>query len=356
MASWNWHSWVAQEKRSRVAYGVWLIDSALAIYFNCRPQLELDEVRLPLPADDAAWDAHNAEECASTLGLCGVDAQKLKNTTGSRRARQFEMHAALTALLDPKQDLPRGSTNMYSKFILSHALHVQIWHARRQLGQMSGAGPVSRGNETALRAGMPTCNIGWYSADIDQAPSSWACRHSTGPHQLLEVTKHALEKWKQAWDEDIGIQYPASHFRSAASSRFGFCRDGIHFYWLARAFLCPPPPPKAGRNGVEVAHQHNSDNALWLAEPDTRLRQVFALLQKVKRWVVASAVANMASTSTDARWKQVSDRDVGAAGPAAGSGHRHVDVGSVADIDERYGMDELTLDMKLLFRPREAGG
>jgi hypothetical protein len=38
-------------------YLIFLTDAALNIWFNCAPQLDASDIKLPLPCDDAAWDA-----------------------------------------------------------------------------------------------------------------------------------------------------------------------------------------------------------------------------------------------------------------------------------------------------------
>jgi hypothetical protein len=101
------------------------------------------------------------------------------------------------------------------------------------------------------------------------------------------------------WDQDMILQYPPG------SCRFGFCRDGLTFFWL----------------GLSLVGSERMDE--WMLDPDTRFRQVIGILNKSK----ASA--------------QV---DVETRGEA---------LGSVADVDERYGVDDLTFEMDKLFRPLE---
>ena len=38
----------------------------MVIFFNASPKFERDEIRLPLPADDAAWDATSSSEVSGT--------------------------------------------------------------------------------------------------------------------------------------------------------------------------------------------------------------------------------------------------------------------------------------------------
>lgn len=306
----DWLAWVEQEKRSRLMFIFFLLDAAQVIYFNSSPQFDPLEIRLPLPADDAAWDARNSSECADTLGLHGTPAQS-RNVTGSRRRKQPEMHQAMEALMHPTYNFQPRATNVYSKFILVHALHVQIWNVQRQVSQ---GNLMTAFDEIILMSngvGTPIAQNDWITTDggsgsasnsnSGQAtPTSISGMQSPGAHQLLKATTDALQKWKRVWDEDMTLQYPPA---APAYRRFGFCRDGVHFYWLARAFL---------RNNRAVD---------WQAPPDSRFVQVMSLLKKVRTWV------------------------------ASDNAQRGEEIGSVGDIDENYGVEDLTLDMKLLFKP-----
>lgn len=104
---------------------------------------------------------------------------------------------------------------------------------------------------------------------------------------------HALDKWKRNWDIDIDLQYPQNETQLR---RFGFSRDGVHFFYLGRSFL----------------QSHRADD--WSAPADVRFQQVMSLLKRIKGFVVGE------------------------------NENRGQDIGSVGDIDEQYGLDNLTLD------------
>lgn len=306
----DWLAWVEQEKRSRLMFIFFLLDAAQVIYFNCSPQFDPMEIRLPLPADDAAWDARNSSECADMLGLHSTAAQS-KNVTGSRRPKQPEMHQAMKALMHPTYNFQARATNVYSKFILVHALHVQIWNVQRQVSQGNVMTAFNEILSMSNGVGTPIAQNDWITTEGGSGPASnsnsgqatptnISGMQSPGTHQLLKATTDALQKWKRTWDEDMTLQYPPS---ASAYRRFGFCRDGVHFYWLARAFL------------------RNHRAADWQAPPDSRFVQVMNLLKKVRTWV------------------------------ASDNAQRGEEIGSVGDIDESYGVEDLTLDMKLLFKP-----
>jgi hypothetical protein len=308
-ASFDWNAWVEQEKRSRLMFTLFLTDSALTLYFNNVPQFEKDEIRLPLPADDAAWDAQTSAECAEALGLHGPVLARSRNPEGSRRSKQPEMHSALNALMHNVWDLQPGTTNLYSKFILVHALHIQLWTAQRQTslqesGQLNpqNLSFPSSGTNTPISQhdwvrGVDPTGSGPHSANTSGRATPVESSHQSS---LLHCINNAFDKWKKAWDIDMTAQYPPS---STHYHRFGFCRDAVHFYWLAKYLM------------------KNNRSMDWQIAPDQRFTQVINLLKSVKTWVVSD------------------------------SAKRGEELGSVSDIGKDYGVTDLTLDMAQLFRP-----
>ncbi|KAF7863184.1 hypothetical protein EAF04_007267 [Stromatinia cepivora] len=307
-ANFDWNAWVEQEKRSRLLYMIFLLDSALVIFFNIAPSFDALEIRLPLPADDAAWEARSSAECADALGLNGAAVSAQKNPEGNRRRKQPEMHTVLKTLMHHTYDMQPGTTNLFSKFVLVHALHVQLWTAQKQVSQESGqiAASLNSGTNT------PLSQNDWVIRSGDQNGSGAPSANNSGratpvdgqsllSHQLLKSVTTAFEKWKKAWDEDISVQYPPG---SSYPRRFGFCRDGAHFYWLQKCML--------------------SQKLDWQMPSDQRFTHVIQLLKFSKRW---------ASTDTSKRGEEP---------------------GSVSDIDKDFGVSNLTLDMAQLFRPVNA--
>ncbi len=268
---WDWRTWLEQEKRSRLMYMVYLWDAAMCVYFNVVPQFSAAEIKLPLPCDDAAWDAPDAEICAQALGLRGPGAQMRTNLSGSLRLKQLEMHHAMSALHSTSVIMQPRTTNVYSKFILIHALLVEIWQFQRQ------------------------------SALDESAEASHSSANE--PNSIFNSVNVALTRWKHLWDEDYALQYPPGNAYQPMVRRVGFCRDGVHFYWLARALLQP--------------------NRMydWQLSADDRLRQVLQGLRKAREW-----------SHTD-------------------GAKRGEEPGSVAYIDDDYASETLELDMRKLFRP-----
>ncbi len=307
---WDWATWVNQEMRLRVMYLVFLYHAALVLYFNCEPEFDASEIKLPLPCDDAAWDATTSEKCASALGMNGPDQQQALNRAGSLRVKQLEMHLAMEALFSPTLMFQPCTTNVFSKFILIHSLHIQIWQLQRQL---SAGMPTSFEALISPPASSPR-DDGLYSAYHSNPASGHAspeASSTTGTPRavslqsrtLVRSVTNALIKWKKMWDEDMQLQYPPSRHPCSAPRRHGFCRDGVHFYWLARAFLQP---------------NHIGD---WQLPAETRFKQVISGLRQVREFGKSDAA------------------------------HRGEEPGSVSNIDHSFNMEALELDMKKLLCP-----
>lgn len=301
----NWDLWIQQEKRSRLLYAVYLTDAAMVVYFNSSPLFRIDEIRVPLPADDAAFEARNAQECAEALGLHGQHVALQRNPSGTRRLKQPEMHSALLALRHPSYSLQPASTNLYSKFCLIHALIVQLTVAQKQSSSEAGQINLSNSAFSASGPSTPLSQHDWVGrTGLHSAPQSGnnsgtatPIEGSSNSSQALRDIMLALEKWKSHWDADYQSQQPSN-----AHARLGFCRDAVHFYWLAKCLLKRP-----------VMDVHTA--------PDQRFSYVMQLLQVVKKWVM-----------TD-------------------SAQRGELLGSASEIDTNYGVTDLTLDMSHLFKP-----
>lgn len=318
--AWSWDKWLHQEKKLRAFYFALLFDAAWVIFFNNQPGLNLGEIHLPLPSDDVAFEASNADECANALGINGPELQS-RNVSGSRRQKQMYFAEAMK-MLQSGQELPVGATNVYSKFILSHALHIQIWYIHRMFltssqsigssslqsmgafpSSSSGAStPASQADWTASDGSISATNSG-RATPIDGSLTS----PTVYPIQLqhdLKALRTSLDKWKRSWDTDLALHYPPN------LPRPGFCRDAIHYYHLANYLLRAKPSE-------------------WQHQPEVRMQHTFSLLNQIK-----SRVA--------------SEQD-----------YKGMDRGSVSGVDDAYatttkldrGIQKLTLDMKGLFKP-----
>ncbi|KKY16180.1 putative c2h2 transcription factor [Diplodia seriata] len=305
LQQWKWESWAMQEKRSRVMYMAFLLDSALVMFCNARAQFDVFEIRLPLPCDDAAWEARNAGECADALGLHGRAVQERKNVTGSRQLKQYNIAEVLRILVQSNSELPARSTNIYSKFILIHALHVHMWSALRQASQHATA-PSSILMNSLPSSGSSTPSQSEFSG-LDSGSSSASASGTVTPvdnmaaqnaQQALKIVSNALEKWKRSWETDMERQYGPN-----APPRRGYCRDGIHYYWLANTIL----------------RRRSND---WLKmHADQRFQHTIHVLKQIKNWVYSE------------QYKTGQEP------------------GAVSDMDNNYALEDLLSDMKLLFAP-----
>jgi len=272
-SQWDWLTWLQQEKRLRLTFLALLADAAWTLYFNCQPEFHPSEIRLPLPCDDAVWDAPDAAHCASALGLHGPHYQAQFNITGSLKPRQLNLDYVCRALQESSMPLQPRETNVYGKFILIHVLHIDIWRLQKQ------------------------------KSSISPNASPYAGTDAVNAQNKQRAISLALVRWKQCWDTDLQFQYPSIPGVVLPPKRIGFCRDSVHFFWLAKAFLQP------------------SRTQDWQLPADVRFRQLMRSLQKVRQW----------SLSDGAR--------------------RGEEPGSVADIDPKYDNEELELDMRKLFKP-----
>lgn len=298
-SSFDWQSWVDQEKRIRIMYFIFLSDTALGLYFNRGPELNTFEIHLPLPADDAAWDASTSAECAEALGLHGPHLAKLRNPDGTQRCNQPELDRVLRALLDSNYQIQPGATNLYGKFILIHALLAMM---RRV--QLDGSAALNKGSDSplpqnswfvGLQGGETGPNINGRSTPV-QLDAGLMDRPT------VKVFATALEKFKANWDNDMAAQFPPTlpvHHR-----RYGFSKDGIHFYWLANYIL------------------KNTRAADLRIPSDQRFIQVMHMLKSVRSWVLSDNAS------------------------------RGEELGSIADIEPSYAAtNTLHLDLTQLFRP-----
>ncbi|KAJ2907390.1 hypothetical protein MKZ38_003247 [Zalerion maritima] len=291
IAQFDWHSWAEQEKRLRLMYIMFTCDAALGLYFNATQQFDGSEIHLPLPADDAAWDARSPGECAEALGLHGETAARGRNPYGTRRSHQPELGYCLRALHSRQFDVRPGATNLYGKFIIIHALMTQL---RRLM--VDGQTPMSSG-------GIPLSQNDWL---IRTANGGTSGRGTPAPGSqpatyTISDVLNALEKFKVVWDNDMMTQFP-THVQGNPR-RAGFGRDAIPFYWVAKYLAKNTAPGDLSISGEQ------------------RVRYILALLKSVNAWVESDAAT------------------------------RGEEMGSVGTIDKDYGVADVTFDMARLFTP-----
>lgn len=291
----DWMPFIRQESRIRTMSMIWLMDVAGGLYFNLPSNFDYKELRIPLPCDDAAFDATDASSCAKALGLHGPTAAKMYNPDGTQRPTQPWLAPAVDALLHSSYQMQTGTTNLTGKFILIHTLLSLVRRA-----QMEGSLAVKY---------SPMPQHDWIVGAVQNGHSASISANNSGrntpvndsiPPQTFRALQVALSKFKSSWDEDYMAQFSSSAY---LPRRYGFSKDAVHFYWLAQYML---------------KHTRPSDLNL---PSEQRFMQVISLLKSVQSWVKTDGAA------------------------------RGEEMGSVGDIDNDYGLDGLTLDMAKVFRP-----
>jgi len=299
----DWAAWIEQEKRIRLMHMVYLMDVARGLYFNVDPIFDAFEVCIPLPADDAAWEAQSTDQCAAALNLFGSDAVKKANPDGSQRSKQPELDLVLRAMLHGFIQILPGSTNLWGKFILIHAILAQLRRAQIEgnLAGLSGSSTPLRQNDWVVAGGNET-GTGQGGANTSGSGTPVQDAQPMPPH-IYNSFSTALDKWKSYWDMDMAIQFPPS---VSNPRRHGFSRDGPHFFWLAKLFLRNP--------------RYN----LTQLSPDQRLAQVIGLLKSATTWVETDGAS------------------------------RGEEFGSVGEMNPDYAASNLTVDMSQIFKPLPA--
>ena len=84
-ADFEWRAWVEQEKRLRVMFLIYLCDASMGLYFNAPSLFDPLELKVPLPADDAAWDAPDGRVCAEarhrSKAICALELLRSADRT-----------------------------------------------------------------------------------------------------------------------------------------------------------------------------------------------------------------------------------------------------------------------------------
>lgn len=291
----DWKTFVRQEQRIRTMSMVWLMDVAGGLYFNLQPNFDYRELQIPLPCDDAAFDATDGGVCAEALGLYGPAAAKLRNSDGTQRPSQPWLAPAVDALLHSSYQIQTGTTNLTGKFVIIHTLLSLIRRAQAEGSLVISNSPMSQHSWI----------VGAVRSGNGEAASAYNSGRSTPvngsiPTQTLRALQTALNKFKSSWDEDYMAQFSTSSY---LPRRYGFSKDAVPFFWLAQYML---------------KHTRSGDLEL---PAEQRFMQVISLLKSVKSWVKTDGAS------------------------------RGEEMGSVSDIDVSYGLDDLNLDMAKVFRP-----
>jgi hypothetical protein len=272
---WSWKSWITHEQRNRCAYTIYLLDTAYVLYYNVPPEIKPHEMTLPLPADDAAWEAEDGATCAGALRVSGPGAEGAADLGVTTNGTQLRFLDAITRFMSPEPSFPPLCTNVYSKFIIIHALHVQLWFHH-------------------MHAAQP--EAGWMRYWL----GSHAACDGFFDASSIDTLSRAFGKWMDVWYRDSLTQYPDP------ASRVGFSRNGTQYYHLAMLYLCYVDRRQAGY--FEAGDENN-------------VKLTLAMLQHGRNAVLDPSALQYGGDA------------------------------EAPEIDESYGVDDLTYDMKLLFKP-----
>ncbi|KAK2591788.1 hypothetical protein QQS21_010519 [Conoideocrella luteorostrata] len=194
----DWKAWLAQELRIRLMHALLAFDAIVELLFGTPTQFDPLEARIPLPCDDAAWNAASADGCASTLGLFGDKAAGESNPNGTRRASQPELHMARQVLLDKDLHLKARSTNILGKTLLGIALIAVIRWAQK-FGSLNHA-----------YLGRVLHSLDWVVPNEAIQSKSLSTAELLGNLDIgiSSILLSAANKLERSWDEDLTDQDP----------------------------------------------------------------------------------------------------------------------------------------------------
>ncbi|KAG8425359.1 hypothetical protein J3458_002067 [Metarhizium acridum] len=222
----DWLAWTEQELRIRLMHAIFVLDAFLELYFNVHAQFDPSEVHLPLPCDDAAWNASSADDCASALGLKGDELAQSVNPHGTRRAAQPGLHLVRQVLLDGGWQIKSGSTNSLGKTILGVTM-IAIIRLSQKVGSL---------NYLHTGDGLPS--LDWIvphdgsSESIDPSTSD-EVHHGMDPHTFVMLSS-ALDKLQKSWNDDEPIQTALCESGARVS------QEGVFLPAIARHILLNP--------------------------------------------------------------------------------------------------------------------
>lgn len=294
-STFNWRLYTEQEERIRVMHFIGSMDVAIGLYFNIPPAFDYRELDIPLPCDDAVFEATDSRSCAEALGLYGPELARTRNPNGTLRPSQPWLAPAVDALLHSSYQIQPGATNLTGKFLIIHTILALVRRVQVEGSVVIKFSPMPQ-HEWLVnvnqdgKSGPPSANNSGRNTPVN----------GSIPPQTLKALFTALDKWKQNWDYDYVTQFPPSVY---LPGRYGFSKDAIHFWWLTKHLL-----KKTSLSDLELPAEE-------------RFAQVMNLLKSAKQWVETDGAS------------------------------RGEEMGSVGEIDRDYGSTGLTLDMAKIFRP-----
>ena len=151
-----WNRWITAEATRRVAYAAFVIDSTHATLFGHSAIMSPQDMRLPLPCDEALWGAQS-----------GAEVQRVEQ---SLAANGFQR----TTFLDGLKKTLNGQkvrTNVFGRVILMAGLLNVTWHMNNRDLQVSAiSAQSSMGNPARWRTNL-THAFDFWRRDFDESLS-----------------------------------------------------------------------------------------------------------------------------------------------------------------------------------------
>lgn len=113
-----WREWAGQERRRRVCYAIWLLDSMMYYHHQRRPVLVLEDVLCPLPCAEVLWEARPAAHWKQVLQCSAPEAP---------------LPSALRTMFHERK--LQATVGEFSRALIVHGLYRRTWEACSYLEQ-----------------------------------------------------------------------------------------------------------------------------------------------------------------------------------------------------------------------------
>ncbi|OQD79289.1 hypothetical protein PENANT_c055G05364 [Penicillium antarcticum] len=211
----DWHSWVERETRTRIANTLFCQDMASCIFMSKAPAFAPFDLHVELPSYEICWNARSARACLQNLQSIPPQ-RKLSSTLSQLRIPS-----------PSSQKEPPLEVSAFGMFTLVKALHCLVWQAThhdldRQLDvghHNSDAPPVLNNLDQQLASDFSGPNVVKLTAQVV---------HRGGASTFSSIND-MLDKWLTTWEQrtwhDMGLE------------NISFSLDPLPFWRLAKLFL-----------------------------------------------------------------------------------------------------------------------
>ncbi|KAM5347489.1 hypothetical protein ACJ41O_010494 [Fusarium nematophilum] len=189
----GWDEWSLEESRKRTAFILYLFDAIQAIFFEQQPDVQLHELRLPLPCDESIYSAETEEEWREL-------------STGAQDLAKVEYPVLLALFLSHRPLEIALNLSVMGAFIVLHGILLHVWE-----------------QQSIHKRDDPT--------DVpDEAEKSMREHLSAAQAQAAD---NALQLWLRQWNKSVS--------RPASTESHGLYRDRALVYWFLGNLMnqCP---------------------------------------------------------------------------------------------------------------------